>query len=287
MNIAIIGASNIDIQTQSKDKIINGDSNIGTHLIHFGGVGRNIAINLSILGHRVLFFTNNALDALGKSMYKDTKRYVKVLCKNALLSNIYLSIFDHDKDLYVAIASMNEDIVGIKMLLRHHKKLIKSDMILTETNMSEDVLAYISRLNHPFKVVELVSITKALKIKSYVNGFHYIKGNKEEIKAVFDSEEPSHIQAKIADDQHVIMTSKDDIVYDITKDHITSFKPEKVDITNTSGAGDGFLSGYLDGIKDNPLKRGFEISKYVLQSHESTMKGYNYDKNSRTYKKST
>ena len=60
----VIGGANMDIGGVSDEILIDNDSNPGTTTISLGGVGRNIAHNIALLGAEVKFIT-----ALGNDMY--------------------------------------------------------------------------------------------------------------------------------------------------------------------------------------------------------------------------
>ena len=57
MKIVAIGASNIDITARPYGKYIPRDSNPSHVTVTYGGVGRNIAHNLCLLGESVNFLT--------------------------------------------------------------------------------------------------------------------------------------------------------------------------------------------------------------------------------------
>ena len=55
--VAVVGAINIDIWGKSSSILILNDSNPGVISYSLGGVGRNIAHNLSLLGQKVSMLT--------------------------------------------------------------------------------------------------------------------------------------------------------------------------------------------------------------------------------------
>ena len=57
MKICVIGGANIDITGKAAFKFIYGDSNPGTVRLSLGGVARNIAHNLTLLGDEVNLLT--------------------------------------------------------------------------------------------------------------------------------------------------------------------------------------------------------------------------------------
>jgi len=55
--ILVAGANAIDLIGVSKAPLIESDSNIGHVSLAFGGVSRNVAENLILLGNRITFLT--------------------------------------------------------------------------------------------------------------------------------------------------------------------------------------------------------------------------------------
>lgn len=273
MHITVIGGSNIDLIAMPSSKLNHGDSNPGTHTISFGGVGRNIAYNLAMLKHHVSFYTTSGQDSLGLKMQEDAKSIMDVFGVQTKDSNYYIAMMEPQGDLSVAIASMESmSALTVESIRKHELNILKSDIILIETNVDISIIEYVSTLDHPCKIIELVSVSKAVKAKKFKHMFHYIKGNQQEIQALFEISNPKRIQKSLLEYQTVIMTQKDQDVYQIKFDSIETFKPPKTFIVHTSGAGDAFLSGYIDGIKHKPLQRGFDVAAQVLKSISSTLK---------------
>ena len=68
MKVCVIGGANIDITATSRSQFVARDSNPGTVRLSFGGVGRNIAHNLTLLGDSVYFVTRFGGDAFGQML---------------------------------------------------------------------------------------------------------------------------------------------------------------------------------------------------------------------------
>ena len=54
MKVCVIGGANVDITASSASAFQIGDSNPGSVHVSWGGVGRNIAHNLALLGDQVV-----------------------------------------------------------------------------------------------------------------------------------------------------------------------------------------------------------------------------------------
>ena len=66
MKICVIGGANVDVAARAAGLFIAGDSNPGTVTVAPGGVGRNIAHNLTLLGDQVTLATIFGNDGFGK-----------------------------------------------------------------------------------------------------------------------------------------------------------------------------------------------------------------------------
>ena len=62
-NITVVGGINVDIEARSDAPLIPRDSNPGKTSVSLGGVGFNIARDLSLLGGKVRMLTALAPDA--------------------------------------------------------------------------------------------------------------------------------------------------------------------------------------------------------------------------------
>lgn len=270
--IVVIGGMNVDILATSYQTFQSFDSNPGSHIIDSGGVGFNIAYDLRLLDYDVTFFTVIGQDHFGPFL-KDAciSQHIKVHSPPSELSCLYLSLFNQDGNMQGAIASMDAMKHLTKAFLKDYEQItLDSDVLICDTNVSIEVLTYISKLHHPFKVIELVSKEKAVKLKNITPGFHLIKGNHHEVHHLFKHP----IQDSIQSDQTVITTNQTKHASLITKDKIIKYEIEiEKDIKNTSGAGDAFLVGCIDGYfkQKDILNQGHLMSLCALKSKNSKM----------------
>ena len=72
--ITVIGAANVDITASPIGRYVPCDSNPSRVEISYGGVGRNIAHNLCLMGERVRLFTVFGDDSIALSLRDDCRR---------------------------------------------------------------------------------------------------------------------------------------------------------------------------------------------------------------------
>ena len=139
----VIGAANIDIGGTPYKPLIQGDSNPGVIKMSYGGVARNIAHNLTMLGVDVEFVTAAGDDTLGMEMLKrcegtgmDTSLSVVVPGGS---SSVYLFINDEKGEMELALSHV--DIVKhiTPEYLESIKDVINSAaVVVADCNLSQE-----------------------------------------------------------------------------------------------------------------------------------------------------
>ncbi|CAM3105205.1 carbohydrate kinase family protein [Streptobacillus ratti] len=260
--ICIIGGANIDIQGFSYNSIILNDSNPGKIEKGFGGVARNITENLSHLNLNTKFIAPIGDDEFSISLlnYMNNKKVDMSHCliiPNESLST-YLSVLNDENEMIVAIASMSIleklDIDYIKSKETHIKD---ADVLVIDTNLRQDVIEYISTFDKKL-IVDLVSTTKAKKIRNILNKIHSIKPNKIEAELLTGIEikdEESMILAsqKLLNQgiKNVYITLGKDGVFYMNKEKHGLINNPKIKAVDITGAGDSFTAGIAYSVKNN------------------------------------
>ena len=109
--VFVIGAVNMDITGTQAAELRTGDSNPGRVTLSPGGVGRNIAENLRLLGRKVSLIT-----VLGEDTYGNA---IREQCRNAGIdlqfsftdpmgrTSTYLCVNEENGDIHAAVADMS------------------------------------------------------------------------------------------------------------------------------------------------------------------------------------
>jgi len=183
--VSMIGACNIDVAGIPFANLIDKDSNPGRVSFSMGGVSRNIAENLRRLDVNVELLTIFADDVYGGLLKKNCldlgiKIGNSVSIPNATTAT-YVYIADSDKDMKLAISDM-EIYKNITPSLLESRKdsLEQSNAIVIDTCLELETIEYLlSNIKVPI-FVDLVSISRGMKIKDIIGKFHTIKPNKYE-----------------------------------------------------------------------------------------------------------
>ena len=110
MKICVIGGANMDITAASAGPFVAGDSNPGTVRTAPGGVGRNIAHNLCLLGDEVSLVTVFGGDGFGKMLKSHCRSLGMDLSLSQTVSSArnacFVSVGGPDGELLGGVADM-------------------------------------------------------------------------------------------------------------------------------------------------------------------------------------
>ena len=253
--ICVIGGSNIDIEGYPNGALLLGDSNPGIVKTSLGGVGRNIAENLTRLGIETRFLSVVGNDAHGKRVL-DHAKAIGLDMEEALVvdapTSTYLSVLDETRDMHVGIAHM--DILhrlDIAYIQKHAAIIKNARFCVVDTNLPE-ILAYlVTQYEVPF-VLDTVSARKAVKAKHLLRHFHTIKTNKLEAEVLsgiaIQTEKDLQKVGRYFMDQGVrqsfITMGAEGVYYNTRgKEGIITSAPVKM--VSATGAGDAFVAGLV------------------------------------------
>ncbi|WP_073508009.1 carbohydrate kinase family protein [Streptobacillus notomytis] len=265
--ICIIGGANIDIQGFSENSIILNDSNPGKIEKGFGGVARNIAENLSHLDLNIKFIAPIGDDEFSVSLlkYMNNKKVDMSNCliiPNESLST-YLSVLNDENEMIVAISSMSIlEKLDIDYIKSKEEYIKKADVLVIDTNLRQDVIEYISTFNKKI-IVDLVSTTKAKKIKNILNKIHSIKPNKIEAELLTGVEIKDEKTMRLAGQklldqgiENIYITLGKEGMFYMNKEKYGLINNPKIKAVDITGAGDAFTAGIVYSAKN-----GYDIEK--------------------------
>lgn len=255
--ISVIGGANVDMSATLNDAFIAADSNPGHVEVGYGGVARNIAHNLSLLGARVQLLTVFGGDLFGgllhdfcKQMNIDVHLSDRV---NELRSGVYLCINNHSGEMIAAVAD-TEVIRTItpEWLGKRSGEINAADYIVADTNISEDAIRWLMENVTAPLFIDGVSTTKAHRVvnalrKAKLPYLHSLKLNLKEALAVTQTATYAEAAQNLLDlgVAHVYITLGGEGVYCRNAAEEWLFPALPGEIVNTTGAGDAFLAGVI------------------------------------------
>ncbi len=255
----VIGGVNVDIGGQPDAPLIPKDSNPGRITISLGGVGRNIAHNLRLLGLNVKMVTAFGDDEHGRMIYEsckdlgiDVDGYCE--CPNDATSS-YMFINDKSGDMSIAISDMNiYKNITPEYLATRISMINKSKLAIVDTNIPTESLAYLAKNCKVPILADPVSCTKAARLLPSLSRLFALTPNAMESRILtgikIDSEESLEQSAKVFLDagvKNVVLTLGPDGIFiadDKQSCHMRNFP---VKLVNTTGAGDALMAGLAYG----------------------------------------
>ena len=256
--ITVIGAVNIDLIGYADNKLIYKDDNIGSLETILGGVGRNIAENLSKLDCKVEFISVFADDHFAnqiKSSCNDLDISIKhSLIKKDATTSTFMAIMDSDKDMALGISAMHiYDEIPNSFILNNLEVITKNEYCILETNMPKSILDLVVEKSPNTKfTLDAVSGTKAQRAKDILPNLHILKCNLIEaellsnIKINYENDYEKLINyfLEIGVKKVFITLGKNGLIYGNNQE-INRLKPMYIKPLNTTGGGDAFMAGLL------------------------------------------
>lgn len=287
-SIAVVGAVNIDLCGTSDEQLILYDSNPAQTVLSFGGVGRNIAENLSRLGYQVDLITVLADDLLTDRLVSYSESvgisFEHSMHVKGASCSTYMSINNNNGDMILAVSDMKiYDLMTVDFIKTQINFLNTCDVVIVDTNIPEDVVEYIANHCTAPLFVDPVSTKKALKLKNCVGRFTVIKPNiyEAEILSGIHIEDDFSLE-KAANHFHqlgvkyvFISMAEEGVYYSDGTSHGTLPICTAYPVKNVSGCGDAFISAatwsYMSGKSIRDIARAGECAAAILAQSQATV----------------
>ena len=260
---AVIGGVNMDIGGRSAAPLVAADSNPGTVRMSLGGVGRNIAHNLALLGADVRLLT-----AFGDDLYAQR---IAASCgelgidiSHALQvpgghTSTYVFLSGPDGDMALAVSDMAiYDHLTSAYLQAHRAMLDSAQLLVIDTNIPAASIAWLCENIRVPIFADPVSTAKAEKLRPVLGRLHTLKPNRIEAELlsgvpITDGESLARAAQALLDTglRRVFISLGSEGVY--AADHSGAVRlpclPARME--NATGAGDAFMAAlawaYLEG----------------------------------------
>ena len=272
--VSVIGGLNIDLQGSSVNPLVFNDSNPGEIVMSAGGVGRNIAENISKLNihSKILSYVGN--DALGDFVVNKSSlsgvdtSFIKK--HSHLPTSQYLSVLDDNNDMLVSISDMRIiEEMTIQDIDKWNLTIEQSSAIVVDTNIPIPVIEYLTdKYSNIPLFLDPVSFAKTSKILKLIGRFHTVKPNRLEtelISGVKITDNDSMLKAaKIIFDmgcKQIFITLGEDGVFYYDGENFGQYLHKGVNVISANGAGDAFTAGVVYGfLKLNGIKETAEFA---------------------------
>ena len=261
---AVVGGANMDIGGISLAPLVAEDSNPGTVTMSLGGVGQNIARNLSMLGVDVRFLTALGNDLYGQRIAAASSE-LGIDITHALqvadaATSTYLFICGQDGDMALAVNDMAIcDRISPAYLQSNLSLLNNAQVVVVDTNLPAESLEYLCGHCTAPIFADPVSTIKGAKLRPLLGKLHTLKPNRLEaelLSRVEIKDEASLCQAAktlLATGLHRVFISLGSHGV-LAADHrrMLLLPPSKAVMRNATGAGDAYMASlawaYLEGM---------------------------------------
>lgn len=299
---AVAGGINIDIGGKPFLPMIPGDSNPGRVEVALGGVGRNIANVLSLLGSRVSFLTAFGEDAYAyrieascAELNIDISRALKV---KGGTTPVYLYLNDADGDMLMAVSDMELcESISPDYLSSNADILRGAKAVAADTNIPAESLVWLSENCTAPLFADPVSVKKAGKLKDILGKLHTVKAN------IIEAELLSGMQIKDRESleaaaramlktglERIFITLGKSGALAAEKDRVIYAPAFPVQVKSTTGAGDAFMASlihsYMEGADiEESLRFASAAASITVESSETVNPLLDFEKVSERAKK--
>ena len=181
----VVGGVNVDIGGQSFSGLVRGDSNPGKVTISLGGVGRNIAHNMSLLGVQVRMLTAYGDDLYGRRIAASCNELGIDVSHARMIpgaaTSTYLYIADPTGEMDIALSDMQICEGITPEYLEDNLPVIQNArVVVADANLPEETLTYLSQHRQSPLFCDPVSTKKAEKLIPILDKIHTLKPNRLE-----------------------------------------------------------------------------------------------------------
>lgn len=285
--VAVVGGVNIDIGGRPNRPLIERDSNPGKVSISLGGVGRNIAHNMSLLGLHVRFLTAfgddlhaQRIEASCADLGIDISHARKVAEAS---TSTYLYLNDADGDMVLAISDMEiceritPDYIASNLSLLNNAQVVVAD-----GNLPAETLEYLAEHCTAPIFADPVSVTKAEKLRPILGRLNTLKPNRMEAELlsgirITDERSMQKAAEKLLETglHRVFLSLGADGVFAANGKESRVYPCLPAAVRSTTGAGDAFMAAlvwaYLEGMDLEDTVRAASAAAAIATESEETI----------------
>ena len=285
--VAVVGGVNIDIGGRPNLPLIERDSNPGKVSISLGGVGRNIAHNMSLLGLHVRFLTAfgddlhaQRIEASCADLGIDISHARKVAEAS---TSTYLYLNDENGDMVLAVSDMEiceritPDYIASNLSL-----LNNAQVVVVDGNLPAETLEYLAEHCTAPIFADPVSVTKAEKLRPILGRLNTLKPNRMEAELlsgirITDERSMRRAAEKLLETglHRVFLSLGADGVFAANGEESRIYPCLPAAVRSTTGAGDAFMAAlvwaYLEGMDLEETVRAASAAAAIATESEETI----------------
>ena len=282
----VVGGVNVDIGGRSFAPLVSADSNPGRVTISLGGVGRNIAHNLSLLGADVRLLTAYGDDAHGAQVAASCSE-LGIDLSHALrvpgaATSTYLYLSDDRGEMALAVSDMSVcEKITPAYLASQLPLLQNAQVVVADCNLPAESLGYLAETCTAPLFVDPVSTAKAEKLLPILSRIHTLKPNAleaallsgVEIRGKKDAERAAQVLTELGV-HRIFLSMGEQGVYAAMGQERLWLPTLPGNRVNTTGCGDAFLAAlvwaYLEGMDlERTALAGLAAGSIAMESPET------------------
>lgn len=260
----VVGGVNVDIGGKSFAPLVAEDSNPGTVSVSLGGVGRNIAHNLSLMGTDVRMLTAYGDDIHGQKVAASCSELgIDVSHARRITggtTSTYLYLTDEKGEMALAVSDMEICRKITPTYLAGNLSLLQNaQIVVADTNIPAESLIYLAENCTAPLFCDPVSTVKAEKLRPILHRIHTLKPNRLEaellsgvkIEAIGDVAKAADTLLEMGVHRLFISLGSEGIYAAMGKERL--YLPNLPgQMVNTTGCGDAAMAAiawaYLEGM---------------------------------------
>ena len=280
----VVGGVNVDIGGTSFAPLVGADSNPGKVSVTLGGVGRNIAHNLSLMGTDVRMMTAYGDDTYGQKVAASCSE-LGIDLSHALrlpgyTTSTYLYIADHQGEMTLAVSDMEIcKQIGPSYLAANLPLLQNAQVVVADANIPAESLIYLAENCTAPLFCDPVSTVKAEKLRPILHKIHTLKPNRLEAELLTGVKIQTKADAQRAVDvllqmgvHRVFLSMGADGVCAAMGDQRVWMENIPGNVVNTTGCGDAFMAAlvwaYLQGMDlEQTARAGLAAGSIAMESN--------------------
>lgn len=279
--VIVIGAVNIDICGRPKEKLNMRDSNPGEVTFTPGGVGRNIAHNLRLLGLGVKFIAAIGTDVYGESILQSC---VELGMDMSLAKRVeggrtssYVYICDDNGDMAVGVSDTDiAESITPEYLAEHIAEINSADAVVFDGNLPAETVRWIGENVTAPLYADPVSARKAERLKPALGKLRAFKPNDVEAMSMTGEKSPKAAAKALAaaGTGRVFVSLGADGLIAAEKDKLLKLQCAETKLVNTNGAGDAAMAAIvwadISGLSlDDSANTALKAAALAIKSDET------------------
>ena len=282
----VVGGVNVDIGGRSFAPLVAADSNPGTVSVSLGGVGRNIAHNMSLLGLDVRLLTAYGDDLNGERVAASCSELgidlSHALHVSGANTSTYLYLTDPAGEMALAVSDMAIcEKITPAYLAANLSLLQNAQVVVADANIPAESLAYLAENCGIPLFVDPVSTTKAEKLRPILSKIHTLKPNRLEAELLSGVKIETNADVEKAADKltelgvhRIFLSLGADGVYAAMGKERLWLPTIPGQMVNTTGCGDAFMAAlvwaYLEGSDlETTARAGLAAGSIAMESPET------------------